>query len=219
MNNAPQLGDRAPEFKAMTTQGPISFPQDYAGKWVVFFSHPGDFTPVCTTEIMTFAHMADEYKALNTELVGLSVDSNTSHIAWLRAMQGYKWKNMTDTKVRFPIIADVGMNVARMYGMLQPNASATATVRSVFIIDPEGRIRAILTYPLTTGRNMDEIKRLVQALQKSDKDKVATPADWRPGEPAIVPPAQTMEQADSRTVNPELYCLDWYLCFTDNMRK
>ena len=178
----PLLGDIAPSFVANTTQGEIHFPEDYKGKWVILFSHPGDFTPVCTTEFMTFASMLEEFKALNTELVGLSVDSVHSHIAWLRRIQELEWKDIVHPQVTFPLIDDVSMNVAVKYGMLQPNQSNTQAVRAVFIIDPESKIRTILYYPLSTGRNFDEIKRIIQALQKTDKDGVATPADWRPGD-------------------------------------
>ncbi|MFA7529858.1 MAG: peroxiredoxin, partial [Bacilli bacterium] len=185
----PLIGDKAPEFAAKTTQGDINFPADYKGKWVIFFSHPADFTPVCTTEFMTFARMADEFKELNAELVGLSVDSLYAHIAWLRKINELEWKGMKNLEVQFPVIEDITMEVSKKYGMIQPKQSNTQAVRAVFVIDPEGIIRAILYYPLTTGRNFDEIKRLLIALQTADKEKCATPADWRPGEDVIVPTA------------------------------
>ena len=211
----PLIGDMAPAFTAVTTQGNINFPGDYKGKWVVLFSHPADFTPVCTTEFMTFATMADEFKALNTELVGLSVDSLYAHIAWLRKIQELEWKGMKNIEVTFPLIDDIRMDVATKYGMIQPNASTTQAVRAVFIIDPNGKIRTILYYPQSTGRNFDEIKRLIQALQKADADSIATPADWRPGDDVIVPPAGSCGTAKERMENQtaEQYCLDWFLCF------
>lgn len=163
----PLIGEDAPAFKAITTQGEINFPEDYKGKWVILFSHPADFTPVCTTEFMTFASMIDEFKAINTELVGLSVDSLYAHIAWLRRIQELEWKDMKHVNVTFPLIEDIRMEVANKYGMIQPNASNTQAVRAVFVIDPNGKIRTILYYPLSTGRNFDEIKRIILALQKS----------------------------------------------------
>ena len=212
----PLIGDKAPSFKAVTTQGEINFPEDFKGKQVILFSHPADFTPVCTTEFMTFATMSEEFKKLNTELVGLSVDSLFSHIAWLRTIkEKIKWKDMENVEVNFPLIEDIKMEVAKKYGMIQPNQSTTQAVRAVFIIDPKGIIRTILYYPLTTGRNFDEIKRIVIALQKADKDGVATPADWRPGDDVIIPTANSCGVAKERVENPDddTYCLDWFMCF------
>jgi peroxiredoxin (alkyl hydroperoxide reductase subunit C) len=215
MNRMPLIGDKAPAFTAKTTQGPINFPADYAGKWVILFSHPADFTPVCTTEFMTFASMIDEFKALNTELVGLSVDSLYAHIAWLRRIKELQWKNLKNIEVTFPLIEDITMEVAKKYGMIQPGQSNTQAVRAVFVVDPEGKIRLILYYPLSTGRNFDEIKRVIQALQKADADHVATPADWRPGEDTIVPTAGSCGVAKERMEkkSDDTYCLDWFLCF------
>ena len=211
----PLIGEDAPAFKANTTQGEINFPEDYKGKWVILFSHPADFTPVCTTEFMTFASMIDEFKAINTELVGLSVDSLYAHIAWLRRIQELEWKDMKHVNVTFPLIEDIRMEVANKYGMIQPNASNTQAVRAVFVIDPNGKIRTILYYPLSTGRNFDEIKRIILALQKADSDHCATPADWRPGDDVIVPTAGSCGTARERmeNQNEDQYCLDWFLCF------
>ncbi len=212
----PLIGDPAPEFTAVTTQGQIHFPADYKGKWVILFSHPADFTPVCTTEFITFAAMHEELKALNTELVGLSIDSLYAHIAWLRTIQEkIEYKGFKNMEVKFPLIEDLRMDVASKYGMIQPNQSTTQAVRAVFFIDPKGIIRTILYYPLTLGRNFDEIKRIILALQKSDKDGVATPADWRPGDDVIVPTAGTCGVAKERMENPDddVYCLDWFMCF------
>ncbi len=211
----PLIGDKAPAFKAVTTQGEINFPEDFQGKWVILFSHPADFTPVCTTEFMTFASMAEEFEQLNTQLLGLSVDSLYSHIAWLRKIQELEWKGMKNVEVKFPLIEDIRMEVARKYGMIQPGQSNTQAVRAVFIIDPQGIIRTILYYPLSTGRNFDEIKRRIQALQKTDAENVATPADWRPGDDVIIPPAGSCGVARERMENQgeDTYCLDWFMCF------
>jgi peroxiredoxin (alkyl hydroperoxide reductase subunit C) len=215
-NRLPSIGEVAPSFKAETTQGPINFPEDFKGKWVIFFSHPADFTPVCTTEFMTFAYMQEEFRSLNCELVGLSIDSTFSHIAWLRTIkEKVQFRNMKDVEVTFPVISDLTMDVSRMYGMLQPSVSTTQAVRAVFIIDPEGKVRAMLYYPLTTGRNFQEIKRMVIALQTSDKYGVATPADWQPGEEVIVPPPGSCGSAKDRmeSKDPSVRCVDWFLCF------
>jgi len=216
VNRMPLIGDNAPSFEAVTTQGKMNFPKDYEGKWVVLFSHPADFTPVCTTEFMTFASMQDEFKALNTELIGLSIDSHYSHIAWLRTIkEKIEYKGMKNIEVKFPVIADLTMEVAKAYGMLQPGASNTQAVRAVFIIDPKSKVRAILYYPLSNGRNMQEIKRLVTAMQKSDKEGIATPANWQPGDDVIIPPPGSCGVAKERmeTKDPNVYCLDWFLCF------
>lgn len=209
----PLIGDKAPEFKALTTEGTINFPEDYKGKWVLFFSHPSDFTPVCTTEFMTLAKMQDEFKEMNVELLGLSVDSLYSHIAWVRTIEKLEWKDMKNTKIKFPIIADLNTKVSTKYGMLQPNVSSTQAVRAVFVIDPEGIIRSIVYYPLTTGRNFDEIKRMIKALQKSDKTHSSTPANWQPGDDLIVTTPVTVEEAE-RAMNVEgQEVLDWFLRF------
>lgn len=213
--NMPLIGDKAPAFEAVTTQGKINFPQDYKGKWIILFSHPADFTPVCTTEFMTFASMIKEFEAMNVQLVGLSVDSLYAHIAWLRKIRELEWKDKKHIDVTFPLIEDIRMDIAKQYGMIQPNASNTQAVRAVFVIDPEGVIRAIIYYPLSTGRNFDELKRLILALQKADSDNCATPADWRPGDDVIVPTAGSCGTAKERMESKDenMYCLDWFLCF------
>jgi peroxiredoxin (alkyl hydroperoxide reductase subunit C) len=212
----PLIGDDAPAFEAHSTQGPISFPRDYAGKWVILFSHPADFTPVCTTEFMTFATMMPEFKALNCELIGFSIDSHFSHIAWLRTIkEKIKYKAMANVEVTFPLIADVKMEVARRFGMIQSATSDTQAVRAVFLIDPNGKVRALLYYPLSNGRNFPEIKRLLIALQSSDAHGCATPADWQPGEDVIVPPPGSCGSAKERVENPapDAYALDWFMTF------
>lgn len=212
----PLIGEDAPAFKAETTQGPINFPSDYKGKWVILFSHPADFTPVCTTEFMTFATMMPEFKALNTELVGLSIDSIYSHVAWLRTIkEKLSYRNMKGVEVTFPLIADLKMEVAKKYGMLQPSASDTKAVRAVFFIDPSGKIRALMYYPLSNGRNFQEIKRLLIALQTADKEKAATPADWQPGDEVIIPPPGSCGTAKDRVngAGKNYRCDDWFFCF------
>ena len=212
----PLIGDDAPAFTAKTTMGEVNFPQDYQGKWVVLFSHPADFTPVCTTEFMTFASRQEEFREINTELIGLSIDSLYAHIAWLRTIkEKIEYKGMKDLEVKFPVIEDISMNVAKKYGMIQPKEATTQAVRAVFIIDPEAKIRAVIYYPLANGRNIDEIKRIILAMQKSDKDQIATPAGWQPGDDVIIPPPGSCGVAKERMEdeNEEKYCLDWFMCF------
>lgn len=209
----PRIGDPAPAFRATTTQGEINFPEDYRGSWVIFFSHPADFTPVCTTEFMTFASMADEFARLNTKLVGLSVDGLYSHIAWLRTIkEKISFRGMSDVEVTFPLIDDISMEVARKYGMIMPGEDSTKAVRAVFVVDPEGMVRAIIYYPLSLGRNFDELRRMVIALQTADAFAVATPADWRPGEPVIVPPPGSCGTAKDRVEAPDedVTVIDWF---------
>ncbi len=214
-NRLPLIGDTAPAFQVLTTKGTVHFPDDYQGKWVLFFSHPSDFTPVCTTEFMTIASMAEEFKALNTELLGLSVDSLYSHIAWIRRIEELSWNGIEQVHVDFPVIADLNMKVSHLYGMLQPNVSSTQAVRAVFIIDPNAVIRAIIYYPLNLGRNFDELKRIISALQKADADHCSTPANWRPGDDVILPSPVTCDEAKERAEHPgeNEYSLDWFLNF------
>jgi peroxiredoxin (alkyl hydroperoxide reductase subunit C) len=212
----PLIGDDAPAFTAVTTQGNINFPEDYKGKWVILFSHPADFTPVCTTEFMTFAKMMPEFDALNCKLIGLSIDSKFSHIAWLRTIkEKVKYKDMQNMEVTFPLIEDIKMDIAKKYGMVQPSASGTQAVRAVFFIDPNAKIRALIYYPLSNGRNFQELKRLLIAMQAADKYKIATPADWQPGDDVIVPPPGSCGTAKERVQNAgtDYYCLDWFICF------
>ncbi|NCA76335.1 MAG: peroxiredoxin [Alphaproteobacteria bacterium] len=211
----PRIGDPAPAFTAVTTQGQINFPADYTGKWVILFSHPADFTPVCTSEFMTFASMQNEFKALNCELVGLSVDGLYSHIAWLRTIkEKIEYKGMKNVEVTFPLIEDITMEVAKKYGMIQPGESNTKAVRAVFFIDPKGIVRAMIYYPLSMGRNFDELKRAVIAMQTADKFQIATPADWRPGDDVIVPTAGSCGTAKDRMdgKDPDVTCYDWFFC-------
>ena len=221
VNRLPLIGDKAPAFKALTTTGTINFPEDYEGKWVLLFSHPSDFTSVCTTEFMTLASMQEEFDKLNVSLIGLSVDSLYSHIAWVRAIEDLEWKDLKNIKIKFPVIADLNIKVATKYGMLQPNVSSTQAVRAVFVIDPAGIVRSITYYPLTTGRNFDEILRMIKALQKSDAEHCSTPANWQPGDDVIVPAPITVEGAEEAMSkaaqggeeDDDIYALDWFLRF------
>ena len=201
----PRIGDMAPDFKAMTTQGMIQFSDYIKGSWTILFSHPADFTPVCTTEMSGFALLEDDFKAKNTKLIGLSIDSIHSHIAWVHNV-----KEKLGILMKFPIIADIDMKVSKLYGMLQPGESETAAVRAVFFIDPNGKIRLIMYYPLNVGRNMDEIIRALQALQAADLYKVALPLNWKPGEKAIVPPPKTVDEMEER-IKSDYEMIDFYL--------
>ena len=213
----PRIGELAPEFKAVTTQGDINFPVDYKGSWVILFSHPADFTPVCTSEFMTFASLEDKFAKANCKLVGLSVDGLYSHIAWLRTIkEKIQYKGMKDVEVKFPLIEDITMEVAKKYGMIQPGESSTKAVRAVFFIDPKGVIRTIIYYPLSLGRNFDELYRVIIALQTADTFNIATPADWQPGDDVIVPPPGSCGTAKERVEGAQkegIKCLDWFICF------
>lgn len=210
----PRIGDQAPAFKAVTTQGEINFPSDYSGSWVILFSHPADFTPVCTSEFMTFASMEDRFNAANCKLVGLSVDGLYSHIAWLRTIkEKIEYRGIKDVEVKFPLIEDITMAVAIKYGMIQPGESNTKAVRAVFFIDPKGTVRAIIYYPLSLGRNFEELYRALIAMQTADAFSIATPADWQPGDDVIVPPAGSCGVAKERMDNAgEMTCYDWFFC-------
>lgn len=200
-----QLNSPAPDFEAATTQGAIKL-SGLKGKWVVLFSHPADFTPVCTTEFLAFAEKQAEFEKRHVKLIGLSIDSVFAHLGWIRNIE-----EKFGVKIPFPVIADLDMKVANLYGMIHRGASDTATVRCVFVIDDKGIVRAMIYYPMTNGRNIDEILRIIDALQTSDKNAVATPANWRPGDKVIVPPPKTQEDADKRASAGYDY-KDWYFC-------
>jgi peroxiredoxin (alkyl hydroperoxide reductase subunit C) len=205
----PRIGDPAPQFTAATTFGTLKL-EDFSGSWLILFSHPADFTPVCTTEFIAFAEIHPELREMNCELMGLSVDSVYSHIAWARNV-----KEKMGVEISFPIIADLNKEVATLYGMINPGESKTETSRAVFIIDDKQVVRAIIYYPLTTGRNMQEILRVVRAMQTTDAHDVATPANWEPGQQVIMPPPKTMEAAEERAGDEGLECKDWYFCKKD----
>jgi peroxiredoxin (alkyl hydroperoxide reductase subunit C) len=202
----PRLGEPAPQFEAVTTHGRLKL-EDFKGSWLILFSHPADFTPVCTTEFIGFAQIHEQLREMNCELMGLSIDSVFSHIAWARNVE-----EKLGQKLTFPIIADLNKEVATKYGMLMPGESKTETSRCVFVIDDKQIVRAMVYYPLSTGRNMDEMLRLIQALQTTDKHGVATPANWRPGDKVIVPPPNTQEMAEERVKEKGVECKDWYFC-------
>jgi peroxiredoxin (alkyl hydroperoxide reductase subunit C) len=202
----PRIGDKAPDFEAVSTTGKIKLSEFAKDKWIVMFSHPADFTPVCTTEMSGFAQNKAEFDALNTELLGLSIDSVHAHLGWVSNV-----KEKTGVYFNFPIIADLDMKVSKLYGMLQPNESETAAVRAVFFIDPAKKIRLIMYYPLNVGRNMDEILRALKALQFSDEHKVAMPLNWKPGDKVIVPPPKTMAEMEERLADDSIELIDFYL--------
>lgn len=206
MKTMPRIGDMAPDFEAVTTTGVLKFSEFNKGSWVILFSHPADFTPVCTTEMSGFAQERDFFEQHNTKLMGLSIDSIHSHIAWVNAVD-----EKTGVLFTFPIIADLDMKISKLYGMLQPGESETAAVRAVFVIDPTGKIRLIMYYPLNIGRNMDEIKRVLVALQTSDENKVAMPLNWQPGDKVIVGAPKTIEALAQRKADKSLEQIDWYL--------
>lgn len=206
-NIMPRIGDDAPDFEAITTKGKIKFSEFAKDKWVVLFSHPADFTPVCTTEMSGFAQRKPEFDALNTELMGLSIDSVHAHLGWVNNV----YKN-TGVLFDFPIIADLDMAVSKKYGMLQPNASETAAVRAVFFIDPNKKIQLVMYYPMNVGRNMDEILRALEALQVAAEHKVALPLDWKKGDKVIIPPPKTMEEMAERNADTSCEKVDFYLC-------
>jgi len=203
----PRIGDIAPDFTIMTTQGELTFSEYAEGSWVLLFSHPADFTPVCSTELTEFARRSGEFAERNVKLMGLSIDSIHAHVAWVENL-----KQILDTEIDYPMIADHQGKVAGLYGMLHPGESTTVTVRAVFVIDPEQKIRAIIYYPLNVGRNVDEIVRLIDGLQTSDKHSVACPVNWKPGDKVIVPPPKTMAEVAERNSNKDYERLDFYLC-------
>jgi len=201
-----RLGDVAPDFEAFTTDGPIRFSDWHDGRWTILFAHPADFTPVCTSEFIEFARIENELKARGVALLGSSIDSIYSHIAWLRDIE-----EKMGVQVNFPLIADLSQEVSKLYGMLHSSTSATAPVRSLFFIDGERKVRAIITYPPEVGRSFTEILRVIDALQAADKFQVACPANWTPGDDVIVPPPVTSNEASSRMEDPDIESQSWYL--------
>jgi len=204
----PRIGEVAPDFVAETTQGVIKFSEWQGGKWVVLFSHPADFTPVCTTELAEFARRSEEFAKRDAKLIGLSIDSIHSHMAWLQNI-----KERLGVEIPYPLIADIDMKVAQKFGMLHPEASSTATVRAVFFINPDRKVQALVYYPLTNGRNIDEVIRLLDSLQTSAKHSVATPANWRPGDKVIIPPPRNVEALQQRMARTDMEHVDFYLGF------
>jgi len=205
----PRLNEPAPDFEAKTTFGTRKL-ADYRGRWLILFSHPADFTPVCTTEFVAFAKAWDKFQALDCDLLGLSIDSNYAHLAWTRNIE-----DRFGVKVPFPVIEDVGMAVAASFGMIHPGASETATVRAAFFIDPNGIVRAMVYYPMTNGRSVDEFLRLLEGLQTTDRFQVSTPEGWRPGDKVVVPPPKTRDELEQRVAAEGMECTDWYFCKKD----
>lgn len=202
----PRLNETAPDFHAPTTHGEKRL-SDYQGRWLLLFSHPADFTPVCTTEFIAFAKAWPEFQSLNCDLLGLSIDSTFSHVAWARNI-----KEKFGVEIPFPIIDDLSMEVAAAYGMIMPGASDTSAVRTTFLIDPESVLRAMVYYPMSNGRSIDEFLRLLKAMQTSDAHQVATPAGWQPGDDVVVPPPKTAQEAEARANDSSFDCKDWYFC-------
>jgi len=202
----PRLNEAAPAFDAITTHGRKTL-NDYKGKWLILFSHPADFTPVCTTEFIGFQERKDQFDAMNCELLGLSIDSVHSHNAWTLNI-----KEKFGVEIQFPIIADLDMKVAKSYGMIHEAAADTSAVRATFIIDPEGILRAMVYYPMSNGRQIDEFVRLLKGMQTSDANACATPENWREGEKVIVPPPATIDEARARLESDEFECTDFYFC-------
>jgi peroxiredoxin 2/4 len=202
----PRIGDKAPDFTAVTTEGPITFSDWKKDKWAILFSHPADFTPVCSTELAEFAKRNKEFEQRNTKLIGLSIDSVHSHLAWRENL-----KKVLDVEINYPLIADLDTKVAQAYGLLHPNESTTATVRAVFVIDPKNTVRALIYYPLNVGRNIDEVVRLLDALQTTDKHSVAAPVNWKVGDKVIVPPPKSVADVAERATHKEYERVDFYL--------
>ncbi len=211
----PLIGEIAPEFNAESTTGKIHFPGDYYMKWKILFSHPADFTSVCSSEILELAAMQEDFNKLDTKLVVISVDGLNSHMEWQRSLEGIKYKGRAPVKIKFPLVSDYDLSISRKYGMIHSYASTTRDVRGVFIIDPNDRIRAIFFYPFDIGRNMDEIKRTLVALQTSDGNKILIPANWTPGEDVLIPSPKTVEDAEkmAKKKDPDLYSISWYMWF------
>ncbi len=217
-NRIPMLGEAAPSFTANTTEGKINFPVDYLGKWKILFSHPADFTPVCSTEILDMAEMQDEFKKLNAQLLVLSAGGLNSHLEWIKSLEKIQEQDGKTVGIDFPLVPDIGLNISSKYGMIHSNMSTTETIRGVFIINPENVICAMFFYPFTTGRNLEEIKRTLIALQESDKRDVLTPSNWQPGDDYLIesPSSQAESEKLAKKNDPNLYSKEWYLWYKKN---
>ena len=206
----PLTGETAPSFKAESTIGPINFPKDYYGKWKILFSHPADFTPVCSTELLELANDQESFKELNTQIVVMSTDSKNSHIEWISSLEDLTYKGREIEEIDFPVVADDNLNISKKYGMIHPNTSSTKDVRGVFVIDPSGKIRAIFYYPMEVGRNMDEIKRTVIALQTVASKGILTPANWEPGDDVLI---KVRPENEGQPADKDVYQVIWYMTF------
>jgi peroxiredoxin (alkyl hydroperoxide reductase subunit C) len=211
----PMLGDPAPSFEAQTTKGKLKFPGDYYQKWKILFSHPGDFTPVCSTEILELAALQDDFDKLDTKLVVMSTDGLNSHLEWVKSLESLKYDGNGPFKINFPLVSDPALEISKKYGMVNPKNVSTKDVRGVFFIDPQDRIQAMFFYPIITGRNIDEIKRELIALQTATGNDLLTPANWQPGQPVLIHSPATSEDAAKLAAkkDPDLYSLTWYLWF------
>lgn len=211
----PLIGDSSPKFTAETTLGKINFPDDYYGKWKILFSHPADFTPVCSSEILELSYMQDDFKKLNTQILVLSTDGINSHMEWIKSLESFQYKERESVKVEFPLISDIGLDISRQFGMIHSNSSKTKNIRGVFIIDPENKIRAIFFYPMTVGRNLEEIKRTLIALQESDKKDVLIPANWKEGDDVLIHSPKSVEESNKMKEknDSKLYSYAWYMWF------
>lgn len=209
----PLIGESAPSFKAVSTQGEINFPDDYFDKWKIIFSHPADFTPVCTSEILALASMAEEFNKLNAALLVVSTDGINSHIEWINSIQSIEFDGLGPQKITFPIISDVNLDICRKYGMVEANSGRTNSIRGVFIVDPSNKVQSINFYPSTNGRNLEELKRILVALQTSEKYGVLTPVNWEEGKPVMIPSPSTMEEAQKlqKKNDPSLRMITWYM--------
>jgi peroxiredoxin (alkyl hydroperoxide reductase subunit C) len=202
----PLIGEEAPSFTARSTNGNVSFPGDYAGKWKILFSHPQDFTPICSSEILELAQMQDDFKKMNVELVVVSVDPLDTHNSWKSALEAVTYKDRAPVAIKFPLVEDVDLSISRAYGMLHLTPGSIRDVRGVFVVDPDNKIRATFFYPLEIGRNLDELERTVAALQTHDSQNVLTPANWKPGDDVFIP-----YQQDLTKVDPAIYSIAWFI--------
>jgi peroxiredoxin 2/4 len=211
----PLIGETAPSFTAESTRGKITFPDDFYGKWKILFSHPAAFTPVCTTELIELAEMQPELEKLDTKVAVISTDGLNSHLAWVKSMESIRYKDKDPVKINYPLISDNGLEISKKYGMIHSYSSTTRDVRGVFIIDPNDKIRAIFFYPMNVGRNMDEIKRTLIALQTAEGKNILTPANWIPGSDVLIPAPKTEAEADKLAgkMDPDLHEIVWYLWF------
>ncbi|MFH2094578.1 MAG: peroxiredoxin [Bacteroidota bacterium] len=214
-NSLPLIGESAPKFTAVSTRGKLNFPDDYFGKWKILFSHPADFTPVCTSELLELAKLQEDFKKMNTALVVISTDGLNSHIEWIKSMESIDYRDNGKVKIDFPLVSDAGLEVSKQYGMLHPNSSSTKDIRAVFIIDPGDRIRTILYYPDNVGRNMEEIKRVLTALQEVQGKDLLAPANWDVGEDLLMPSPKSADESAKMELknNEKYYSLAWYMWF------
>lgn len=211
----PLIGEPAPKFTGESTAGTINFPDDYYAKWKILFSHPADFTAVCSSEILELANLQEDFKKLNTQLVVVSTDAVSSHIEWVKSLESAKYKSREPVKIMFPLVSDKSMEISRAYGMVHTYSSTTKDIRGVYIIDPEDKIRAVFFYPMEIGRNLDEIKRTLIALQTAEANNVLIPADWQPGQDVMLHSPKTTAEADklSEKATPGVYSVNWYMWF------